>query len=207
MTDYVLLGGGAFAREIHDWFSPGMQGTDDKFLGYLDDGDGQPMLSARGLKHLGRTGEYRPAPNRALVMAVGAPTDKAALANRIGPSATFASLIHPLAWVSSSARLGQGAVIGPFCDISADAIADDFVTLNAYSSLGHDVQIGRFSTLSGYVDLTGAVSVGAGCFFGSGSRVMPGVKIGNNCRIGAGAVVVRNVGENVTLYAAPARRL
>ena len=207
MTDFVLLGGGAFAREIHDWFAPGMQGTGDKFLGYLDDGVGQPMLTARGLTHLGRTDGYQPGPKQALVMALGEPKDKAKLAERIGDSAEFASLIHPLAWVSSSAKLGRGAVIGPFCDVSADAVADDFVTLNAYSSLGHDAKIGSFSTLSGYVDLTGAVSVGAGCFFGSGARVMPGVRVGDNCRVGAGAVVVRTVGDNVTLYASPARRL
>jgi hypothetical protein len=34
MTDYVLVGGGAFAREIHDWFAPGLSG-DDRFVGYL----------------------------------------------------------------------------------------------------------------------------------------------------------------------------
>lgn len=207
MTDYVLLGGGAFAREIFDWFAPGIENTDNRFVGYLDDGQDQPMLDSRGLRRLGSTEGFRPTPNQALVMAVGEPKDKEALARRIAGPAVFATLIHPLAWVSRSARLGQGSVIGPFCDISADSIAADFVTLNAFSSLGHDVTIGSFSTLSGYVDLTGAVNVGAGCFFGSGSRVMPGVKVGHNCRVGAGAVVVRSVGDNVTLYASPARRL
>jgi hypothetical protein len=33
MTDYVLVGGGAFAREIHDWFAPGLP-RDDRFVGY-----------------------------------------------------------------------------------------------------------------------------------------------------------------------------
>jgi len=206
MTDYVLVGGGAFAREIHDWFAPGLP-EGDRFVGYLDDGD-QPMAAfGRDLPQLGDTQGFERSPHQRLVMAVGDPAGKAALAERLGGAEAFASLIHPRAWVSASAKLGRGAMIGPFTDVSADSRAGDFVTLNAYSSLGHDVTVGDFVTLSGYVDLTGGVTVGARSFFGSGARVLPGVSIGADCKVGAGAVVVRRVGDGATLYAAPARRL
>ena len=207
MTDYVLLGGGAFAREIHDWFAPGQSGWSHRFAGYLNDGPHLPEMAARGLDLLGDTQTFKPRAGQKLIMAVGEPKDKLSLAQRRADPSLFETLIHPLASVSSTARLGAGAVVGPFCYVSSDAAADAFLTLNAHSSLGHDVRVGRYTTLSCYVDLTGWVEVGSACFFGSGARVVPKIKIGNNCRIGAGAVIMRNVGDNVTLYTPPARRL
>lgn len=203
MTDYVLVGGGAFAREIHDWFAPGLP-EGDRFVGYLD--DGEPAFG-RGLSRLGDTNAYALQAGQKLVMAVGDPKGKQALAGRLGGPEAFATLIHPRAWVSGSAKLGRGAVVGPFTDVSADSRAGDLLTLNAYSSLGHDVVVGDYVTLSGYVDLTGGVVVGDRGFLGSGARVLPRLTLGADCTIGAGAVVVRGCGDGVTLYAAPARRL
>lgn len=203
MTDYVLVGGGAFAREIHDWFAPGLTGG-DRFVGYLD--DGEPAFG-RDLPRLGDTNAYALGSDQKLVMAVGDPKGKQALAGRLGGPEAFATLIHPRAWVSASATLGPGAVVGPFTDVSADSRAGALLTLNAYSSLGHDVAVGDFVTLSGYVDLTGGVTVGDRSFFGSGARVLPRLSIGADCMVGAGAVVVRGCEDGVTLYAAPARRL
>jgi sugar O-acyltransferase (sialic acid O-acetyltransferase NeuD family) len=206
MTDYVLVGGGAFAREIHDWFAPGLP-EGDRFVGYLDDGDRPMAALGRDLPQLGDTKAHALAPNQRLVMGVGDPAGKVALARRLGGPEAFATLIHPRSWVSASARLGRGVVIGPFADISADSRAGDLVTVNTHSSLGHDASLGDFCTLSGYVDLTGGVAIGARTFFGSGARVLPRLTIGADCKIGAGAVVVRGCEDGVTLYAAPARRL
>jgi sugar O-acyltransferase (sialic acid O-acetyltransferase NeuD family) len=205
MVDYVLVGGGAFAREVHDWFAPSIDG---RFIGYLDDGDAPMAARGRDLPQLGDTHGYVPHANQRLVLAVADPKGKEALASRLrARGATFATLVHPMAWLSASARLGAGCLVGPFCDVSADARAEEFVTLNAYASIGHDVSVGAFATLSGYVDLTGGVEVARGAFFGSGARVLPGLKIGEGCIIGAGAVIVRNTIAGASYYAAPARKL
>jgi sugar O-acyltransferase (sialic acid O-acetyltransferase NeuD family) len=208
MTDYVLVGGGAFAREIHDWFAPVLTDRGDRFGGYIDDND-QPMRAfGRDLPQLGSTQDYRPDPDQPLVMAVAMPRGKVSLAERLmGNGGVFASLLHPTTVFSASARLGRGAVVCPYCNISADSRAGDFVTINGFASLGHDVVLDDYVTLSGYVGLTGAVRVGARSFFGIGARVLPKVRIGADCTIGAGAVVVRGAPDGVTLYAAPARRL
>ena len=208
MTEYVLVGGGAFAREIFDWFTPDLTEVGDRFCGYLDDGDQPFRAYGRDLPKLGDTHGYKPHPGQRLVMAVGDPAGKRALATRLTTlGGLFATLVHPRAWIAASARLGQGAVIGPFSNVSSDCQGGDFVTLNAHASIGHDVQVGDYSTLSCYVDLMGGVTVGAASFFGSGSRVLPGVQVGEACMIGAGAVVVRRAADGVTLYAAPARKL
>jgi sugar O-acyltransferase (sialic acid O-acetyltransferase NeuD family) len=206
VTDYVLVGGGGFGRELYDWFTPGLLERGDRFIGYLDDNDGPMAPFGRDLPQLGPITGGKADPAFRLVMAIGDPAGKAAVSQALGPDA-FATLVHPRAWVSASARLGRGCVIGPFADVSADTRADDFVGLNGYASIGHDAQVGAYSTLSGYVDLMGGVKAGERTFFGSGARVLPGLTIGDGCVIGAGAVMMRSAPAGTTYYAAPARRL
>ncbi|MGI4795994.1 MAG: acetyltransferase [Janthinobacterium lividum] len=206
MTDYVLVGGGAFARELHDWFTPGFRATGDRFIGYLDDGDSPMRGTGHDLPQLGTIEGYTAVAGHNLVMAVSAPAAKQLLVAKLGASC-FARLIHPTAWVSASARIGQGAIIALNTDISANATVGDFATVNGYSSVGHDACLGDFATLSGYVDLTGYADIGRATFVGSGACILPKVKLGASCTIGAGSVVVRSVGDGVTVYAAPARRL
>jgi hypothetical protein len=141
----------------------------DRFVGYLDDGDQPFKAFGRDLPQLGDTHAFTPAPNPAGDGRRRSEAGKQALAQRLtAPGGRFATLLHPRAWISASARLGQGVVVGPFADVSADARGGDYVTLNAYASIGHDAQVGDFSTLSGYVDLMGGVKVGRAAFLGSG---------------------------------------
>ncbi|HEX4197795.1 MAG TPA: NeuD/PglB/VioB family sugar acetyltransferase [Caulobacteraceae bacterium] len=207
MTDYVLVGGGAFAREILGWFKPDLP-AGDRFAGYLADADAPLRGAGYDLPQLGPIAGYRPDPSQRLVMALTDPAGKKAVAEKLlAAGGEFATLVHPRAWVTSTARIGKGVVIALFADVSADATVGDFATVNGYSSVGHDAVLGDYGTLSGYVDLTGYVKVGAGCFFGTGARVLPSVTIGEGCTIGAGAVVVRTVAAHSTVYAAPARKL
>ncbi|MES2033905.1 MAG: NeuD/PglB/VioB family sugar acetyltransferase [Pseudomonadota bacterium] len=207
MTDFILVGGGAFAREILGWFKPGLA-EGDRFVGYLDDGEEPMRLRGYDLPQLGTIKAFKPSGEQRMVMGLTDPAGKAAVADTLlQAGGKFASLVHPRAWVTDTARVGTGVIIGPFADVSADACVSDFTSINGYASVGHDVNLGAYSTLSGYVDLTGYVTVGAGSFFGSGARVLPSVKVGQHCTVGAGAVVVRNVPDGATVYAAPARKL
>ena len=208
MSDYVLVGGGGLAREVLDWFAPVLEGSGSGFVGYLDD-TGDPMaVFGHRLRRLGPISGFTPPPGQELVMAIGSPAGKAAVAGPLqAAGAVFATLIHPGAWVSASARIDAGAVIGPFAHTSADAHVGELVMQGAFAGVGHDARAGRCCSISGQVDLMGGVRTGEACLFGSGARVLPGVRIGDRCTIGAGAVVVRDVPDDATMYAAPARRL
>lgn len=206
MTDYVLVGGGGFARELYDWFTPSLTAAGDRFIGYLDDGEAPMSAYQHPLPQLGRIIDYTPRPDHKLVMAVGAPAAKQKLAALLGAE-HFATLIHPSSWVSASARIEAGVIVGVFCDISANATVRAFATINGYSSVGHDAELGAYATLSGYVDLTGNAKLGTASYMGSGSRLLPHVQVGERCMIGAGAVVVRSTPDDITLYTPPARRL
>jgi len=206
--DYVMVGGGALAREILDWFGPQFARSGDRFVGYLDDGDAPMAAFGRDLPYLGKIAGHTPKPGVLLVMGIGTPAGKTAVGKALrAAGGRFATLVHDRAFVTASARLGEGVLVGPFANVSSDSKVEDLVTINGHSGVGHDVVLGAGSTLSCHVDLTGRAKVGEGVFFGSGARVLPGVTVGAGGTIGAGAVIVRDTAPGGTYYAAPARKL
>lgn len=208
MTDLVLIGGGALARELMEWFAPQLALTGDRFSGYLDDTGAAMETFGAPLPWLGPIADHTPSGDVKFVMAIGEPAPRMSLAAGIRErGGRFASLLHDRAWISVSAKLGEGVTVGPFAHVSTGAVAGDLVQINTFSGIGHDASVGEGGCLSTHVDLTGGVKVGARCFFGSGARVLPRLTIGDDCRIGAGAVVVRSAPAGATLFAAPARRL
>ena len=74
-SDLVLVGGGALAREIHDWFAPGLAVVGRRFIGYLDDGEEPLRRFGRALPQLGPIAGHRPDPAHRLVMAIGSPAE------------------------------------------------------------------------------------------------------------------------------------
>jgi len=204
----ILVGAGAFARELIDWSLDGALEDGGAFDAFLDSSAAALDGFGHRLDHLGPIDDFVPREGDRLVMAIGDPAAKARLAALLkSRGARFARLVHPRATVARSAVLGEGVVICPHALVSSHARIGDFVAVNAQSGVGHDVVLGACSTLSCQVDLTGWVKVGEGCFFGSGARVLPKVTIGAGARIGAGAVVMRNVPENAVMYALPAKKL
>ncbi|RZJ98375.1 MAG: acetyltransferase [Brevundimonas sp.] len=207
MTDHILIGGGALAREILEWFSPQLALSGDRFVGYLDD-TGEAMAPyGAPLPWLGPIKDHSP-DDRPLVMAIADPAARAGLgADLKARGGRLARLLHSQAWISASAIIGDGAVFGPFSHASTGSKSGELVLVNTFSGVGHDASLGLGGCLSSHVDLTGGVNVGDRVFFGSGARLLPGLKVGDDARIGAGAVVVRNVASGAIMYAAPARRL
>lgn len=206
MADFVLVGGGAFARELFDWFQDTLIARGDRFIGVLVDSGGDTTNLPGNLPVVGSVSAESIKPEWTLVMGVAAPALKKTLRERLA-GAAFGQLLHPTSIVSASASLGEGVILAPFTIVSANARVEDLVSVNVHSSVGHDVTLGAYSTLSSYVDLTGRVQVGPECLWGSGSRIIPGTRVGEQSTIGAGAVVTRHVKPHSTLYAPPARTL
>ena len=207
MTDHILIGGGALAREILEWFGPQLALSGDRIVGYLDDTGEAMAPHGAPLPWLGPITDHAP-DDRALVMAIADPAARAGLgADLKARGGRLVRLLHAQAWISASAVIGEGAVFGPFSHASTNSRTGELVLVNTFSGVGHDASVGVGGCLSSHVDLTGGVTVGDRVFFGSGARVLPSVSVGDDARIGAGAVVVRNVAAGAVMYAAPARRL
>ncbi|WP_306396221.1 NeuD/PglB/VioB family sugar acetyltransferase [Telluria beijingensis] len=204
----ILVGAGAFARELIEWSLDGALEDGRAFTAFLDSSPAALDGFGYRLDYLGAIDDFIPREGDRLVMAIGDPAAKARLGGLLkARGARFARLVHPSATVARSALLGEGVVICPQAVVSSHARVGDLVAINALSGVGHDVVLGACSTLSCHVDLTGRVEVGEGCFFGSGARVLPKVAIGAGARIGAGATVMRNVPANAVMYAMPAKKL
>jgi len=142
-----------------------------------------------------------------VVIGIADPEIKSALVARLmkNPHLRFPSLVHPQAYVSSGAHLGQGVIIQWGCWVSTNIELADFSFLNIACRVGHDVSIGKYTSLMVNVDLGGHDQVGECCYFGTKSTVVPGVHIGNGVRIGAASLVVYNVADGLTVMGNPAR--
>lgn len=204
----ILVGGGAFGRELISWAEHGALEGGARITAFLDDSAEALAGFGYDLVHLGRIDDYVPQDGDLFVMAIGDPVHKRRIATMLKErGARFVRVIHPSAVLARTAQLGEGVVICPHALVSANAQVGDFVAINSLTGIGHDVVLGAYSTLSVHVDLTGWVKVGEGCFFGTGARVVPKVKIGAGARIGAGALILRTVADGATMFATPARKL
>jgi sugar O-acyltransferase (sialic acid O-acetyltransferase NeuD family) len=204
-TQYVIVGGGGFGREVACWAVAAGSG---RVVGFLDDEAKDAARFPNGIPYLGTIASYTPREGQQLLLAIGGTDAKRALvASLRARGAKFASYLHPTAVVAMTASLGAGVVLCPYAVVSANAVVGEFVTINIHSSVGHDVTLGAYATLSAHVDLTGGVTVGEGATLGSGASVLPGRRVGAGATVGAGAVVMRNVPERATVYAAAAKQL
>jgi acetyltransferase EpsM len=201
----VIIGHGGHSKVISDLIS-----LNDKYrlIGYLDDKYDEliikesiyygPVLSIQTLQK-----SYE-----ALKCIIGIGNNhirktmvqKARLSND-----DYATLIHPSAVVSASARIGAGTVIMAHSVINADTKIGAHTIINTGAIVEHDCQIGDFVHLSPSVTLTGSVEVNDGAHIGAAAAVIPQVKVGMWSTIGAGAAVINDLPAYTTAVGVPAR--
>lgn len=139
-----------------------------------------------------------------LLIAVGSNAARRAIAERYA-GAGFATVVHPTALVSPSARLGQGTVVMQGAIVQAHATIGSHCIINTGASVDHECSLGHFVHISPHATLCGNVKVGDDSWIGAAAVVIPGITIGRGCTIGAGAVVVRDIPDGATAYGNPCR--
>ncbi|MFA7448893.1 MAG: acetyltransferase [Weeksellaceae bacterium] len=118
---------------------------------------------------------------------------------------SFPTLIHPNAFVSQRAILGQGTVVMASATINPDTHIGNHVILNTNCSIDHECKIGDFVHISPNAALAGDVHIGEGTQIGIGASVIQGIRIGKWAMIGAGAVIIHDVPDYAVVVGNPGR--
>lgn len=116
-----------------------------------------------------------------------------------------ATLIHPTAVISPSARVGRGSTVLINAVIHTNATVGRGCIVNTAVIVEHDCIIEDFVNISPKSSMAGHTRIGRKSFLGIGSTIIDDITVGGNTVIGAGAVVIGDVPEGVTVAGVPAR--
>jgi sugar O-acyltransferase (sialic acid O-acetyltransferase NeuD family) len=137
---------------------------------------------------------------------VGAGGDRGAMWAPLAEQGWRAATVrHPAAHVSPSARLAPGCVIAPAAVVAAASELGEHVLIGRGALVGHHTRLGRGVVLNPGANVAGHVEVGAGARIGMGAVVSDHVGIGEGAVGDAGAVVVRDVPAGTRVQGVPAR--
>ena len=150
--------------------------------------------------------QISPSSDNQIVVAVGDNAARARLTHEMSDAGwSLATVIHPTAWVSPSAKLGQGVYVGPQAAINAMAIVDDGAIINTGVIVEHHCHVHRFAHLCPRTALAGNVTIGQMTMVGTGASVCPNINIEQDCVIGAGAAVAHDITQGRLAMGVPAK--
>ena len=116
------------------------------------------------------------------------------IAARFGMNPT--SVIHPNAFISDSARLGEGIYVAANCAVSTAAQIASHVVVNFNVTVGHDSTVGSHTFLNPGARISGHAAIGDRVLIGSNAFVYQGVNVGDDCRVDALTYVDRDLPPN-----------
>lgn len=204
----IIIGAGGFAREMFDLaIICNSTNPDFNIKGFLSDGPsniqemGYPPV-------LGKVNEYVIQEDDYFFCAIGNLVDRMKTVNIIlDKGGKFINLIHPIAIISPSVRLGIGIGIKAFCVLSSDVEIDDFTFMQSSVIMGHDVKIGKFCQINSFAFLAGDCLVGNSVSINAGAKLIQKITVGDNATVGIGSVVLRKVKAGTTVFGNPAKQV
>ncbi len=150
-------------------------------------------------------GLQRP-PEAGARVAIGVGGDRAELADRLEAAGwRGATIVHPTAYVSQTARLEAGVVVGPMGVVGAHTEVGAHALLGRGVLVGHHAKVGIGCSLNPGANVAGLTSLGRGVTVGMSAVIANGLSVGDGAVIAAGAVVVRDVPPRVRVQGVPAR--
>jgi len=118
---------------------------------------------------------------------------------------TWATAVHPTAYVHPSVRLGPGTLVAAGAIVQPGVVTGAHTIINTGASVDHDCVLGDFVHIAPGAHLAGAVRIGPGTLIGIGSAVVPGVVVGSWVKVGAGAAVTGDLPSECVAVGVPAQ--
>jgi sugar O-acyltransferase (sialic acid O-acetyltransferase NeuD family) len=175
----AIVGAGGYGRVALDVLLS--SGLGERVLGFYDDAHAALSGEVRGVPILGDVGMLKSMLSIETVHVVVAITDNGArlrVANSLrGLGASFLTTVHPEAYVSATAVVGDGCVVAAGAIVHPDAAVGSHCFLGPGAVVDRDAEIGAGTWVS------------AGCVVGPGARVGARVVLGQNSSVGRKAVV------------------
>ena len=116
-----------------------------------------------------------------------------------------ATLIHPTAVISPSARISPGCTVLANAIININADVGAGCIINNAAIVEHDCIVGDFVNMSPKAAMAGHTKIGRKTFLGIGCTLIDDIEVGEGVIVGAGAVVIRDVPDFVTVVGVPAK--
>lgn len=178
-------------------------------VGFLDDSPALQGKALCGIEILGPLSAASVLSDCYFVNGIGSPTNymrKDAIIEKTGIAPErFATIVHPSAKVSKTARIGLGTVVFENVAITSRVTIGNHVIILPNSVISHDVVIGDYTCITGGVCISGGTQVGRLCYLGTNCSIIGSITIGDGSLVGMGSVVLGNVAENNVVVGNPAR--
>lgn len=116
----------------------------------------------------------------------------------------LAPMVHPTAYVSPLARLGEGVYVGAQSVVAPGAVLHDHVFVNRGVTIGHDTVVEPFVRLGPGCHVAGHVVVGRDTTIGIGATIIEELVIGSGAVVAAGAVVINDIEAGALVAGVPA---
>lgn len=125
----------------------------------------------------------------------------------ISQNISLASIIHPSAYIDSSAKIGKGVVILPHSTVDAGCKIGNGVLLNTAVCIAHDTEIKTCCFIAPSAALAGFIKIEKRCFIGINSTIIDNISICQDTQIGAGAVITKSIIEKGLYVGVPAKKV
>lgn len=204
MIDIIVIGAGGHAAEIDEYIIYNKKysyGEDFNIIGFLDDNPENYARYKFSAPFIGSATHHKVIKDHCYILGIAGIQYRRLFAERyLAEGARFVSLIHCGAYISITARIGEGSIIGPNSNIGPNVCIGKFTLINSRCSLGHDSIVGDYNFISPNTCLSGFTEVGNENLFGINCATIPGIKIGNRNKITAGMIIDTNVGDDSVIF-------
>ena len=127
------------------------------------------------------------------IVAIGNNATREALCKRVvGCGIPLLTVIHPRAWVSSTAELGAGCAVMAGAVVGAHAVLGTGCIVNVLAAVDHDGVLGDYAHLGVGVSLAGGVKIGRSAWLQAGCSAGYGVQVPEGAVVAPGTAVPGN---------------
>lgn len=200
MHNLIVLGAGGHAKVVVGT----LESLGKRACALYDDDLEKVGMKVMGVEVLGAISGLNSALTSSAVAAIGNNEARKTITEGFN-GFEWLTVIHPMAYVHPSVKIGNGTVVFAGAIIQPGAVIGEHCIINTGAVVEHDCVLEDFAHVAPGSKIAGGVRIGEGTLIGIGVSIVPKVKIGEWTIVGAGGSVVCDLPSRVKAYGVPAR--